>query len=311
MTRALPFFVLGLFLVVAAAPTAAAGQTEPSRPTFRAGVDMVPVAAVVRDEHGRTVGGLRADDFVVVDGGERRPVLGFSEDPEAPISLAVLVDESGSMSGDRARVRGFVSALVAELGRWAVPGDRVALAGFSSSVREIVPFTTDFGRLRSGLERTEAFGATAVHDAIAAAARRLVPVEGRRALVVVTDGMDTRSRLTIEQVSGIAGAIDVPVYVARVERAPGVRPEARASLEDLARWTGGSAIDAASAGAAGAAASRIVSDVRHQYLIAFESAPQPGWRLLEIQTTQPGLTVRARSAYVAGSGGGRLGGPGL
>jgi len=272
---------------------------------FRAGVDLVPVAAVVRDEHGRTVGGLRADDFVVVDGGERRPVLGFSEDPTAPISLAVLVDESGSMSGDRARACDFVAALVAELGRMAVVGDRVALAGFSSSVREIVPFTTDLGRLQPGLELTEAFGATAVHDAIADAARRLVPVEGRRALVVVTDGMDTRSRLTIEQVSGIASAIDVPVYVARVERATGGQPEAGPSLEDLARWTGGGALAAASADTARAAASRIVSDVRHQYLIAFESAPQPGWRLLEIRTTQPGLTVSARSAYVAGPDGGR------
>ena len=311
MTRDLPVLFLGLFLVVAVAPAVAAGQAEPSRPTFRAGVDLVPVAAVVRDDHGRTVGGLRADDFVVVDGGERRPVLGFSEDPASPISLAVLVDESGSMSGGRARVRAFVSALVAELGRMAVPGDRVALSGFSSSVREIVPFTTDLGRLQSGLERTEAFGATAVHDAIAAAARRLVFVQGRRALVVVTDGMDTRSLLTIEQVSGIAGAIDVPVYVASVERATGARPEVRASLEDLARWTGGGAIDATAPGAANAAASRIVADVRHQYLIAFESAPQPGWRLLEIRTTQPGLTVRARSAYVAGPGGGRCGSPGL
>ncbi len=305
MDRRLPVAVFGVVLSLAMAPAAAAGQVEPSRPTFRAGVDMVPVAAVVRDKYGRTVGGLQPSDFVVIDGGEQRPVLGFDEDPAAPVSLALLVDESGSMSGDRARARDFVSALVAELGRTAVAGDRAALAGFSSSVREIVPFTTDFGRLRSGIEGTGAFGATAVHDAIADAANRLVPVEGRRALVVVTDGLDTRSRLTIEQVSGIASAIDVPVYVARVESATSVKPGGRASLEDLARWTGGAALDATSASAAADTVLRIVSDVRHQYLIAFESAPQPGWRLLEIRTTQPGLTVRARSAYVAGPGDGR------
>lgn len=305
MGRAFPIVVLGMAFGIATVPFAAAGQTEPSRPTFRAGVDMVPVAAVVRDKYGRTVGGLQASDFVVIDGGEQRPVLGFDEDPAAPVSLAVLVDESGSMSGDRTRARDFVSALVAELGRTAVAGDRAALAGFSSSVRQIVPFTTDLGKLRSGIENTGAFGATAVHDAIADAANRLVPVEGRRALVVVTDGLDTRSRLTIEQVSGIASAIDVPVYVARVESTTGAKPEGRASLEDLARWTGGDALDAMSARAAAITVSRIVSDVRHQYLIAFESAPQPGWRLLEIRTTQPGLTVRARSAYVAGPGDGR------
>ena len=297
MTRCLWCIVLGA-LLAAASPSVAA-QTD-SHPTFRAGVDLVPVAAVVRDARGRIVGGLGADDFVVVDGGVRRPVMGFSEDRTAAVSLAVLVDESGSMLGGRAWARGFVSALVGELGATAVPGDRAALAGFASGVREIEPFTTDLGRVERGLDLTDAFGATAVHDAIADAARRLVPLEGRRALVVVTDGLDTRSRLTIEEVSGIASTIDVPVYVVLVDRAPGGGPAARASLADLARWTGGEAFGVTSAGAARAAASRIVSDVRHQYLIAFESAPEPGWRLLEIHTTQPGLTVRARSAYIAG-----------
>jgi len=305
MDRSLTTAVLGLAVGVALTPAVAAGQTGQSRPTFRAGVDMVPVAAVVRDQYGRMVRGLHASDFVVIDGGEQRPVLGFDENPTAPVSLAVLIDESGSMSGDRVRARDFVSALVAEFGRTAVAGDRAALAGFSSSVREIVPFTTNLDRLQAGIEGTGAYGATAVHDAIADAARRLVPVEGRRALVVVTDGLDTRSQLTIEQVSGIASSIDVPVYVARVESTTAAKSEGHASLEDLARWTGGDALDATSARAAAITVSRILSDVRHQYLIAFESAPQPGWRLLEIRTTQPGLTVRARSAYVAGPGDGR------
>lgn len=278
---------------------AAAGQT-PGRPTFRAGVDLVPVAAVVRDQRGRVVAGLRADDFVVVDAGVRRPILSFSEDVPAAVSLAVLVDESGSMRAHEGAVRLAVAALVDEVGASATAGDAVALVGFDSRLREIQPFTGDLARVRGALDRLDAFGATAVHDAIAETGRRLVPRRGRRAVVVFSDGVDTRSRLTLAEVSGIASAIDVPVYIVLVGDRGALRARpVNGPLANLARWTGGEALDAA----APDAARRVVSEVRHQYLIAFESAPEPGWRLLDIHTRQPGLIVRARSAYVAGRDG--------
>jgi VWFA-related protein len=294
---------LAFGLVAALGWPVSAGQVGPQT-TFRVQVDIVPVAAVVRDRKGRNVAGLHADDFVVIDAGERRPMLSFAEDAASPVSLAVLVDESGSMRGNRDTARHAVSALLGELGATAVPGDEVALVAFGSTLREVQSFTSDLARVHAGLDRVETYGATAVHDAIAATARELVSVQGRRAMVVVTDGLDTCSRLTLAEVSGIASAIDVPVYVALIKaggdaagRAPALQP-----LWDLARWTGGEAFVVSEASAARNVAGRIVSDVRHQYLIAFESASEPGWRLLEIRTTQPGLAVRARSAYVAGGG---------
>ena len=299
-------------LLMAVVPSPAAGSQDQARPTFRSAVDLVSIAAVVKDRHGRLVRDLSADDFVVVDAGERRRIVDFTAGSSAAVTFAILVDESGSMqigsSGEVARrsVESFLS-VVAESGRQQ---DEIALFGFDSGVRELQPFTTDVGRVRAALGSLKPFGATSIYDAIAATSR-LVAARGRvrRALVVVTDGADNWSRLSLEQVSGIASAIDVPVYVIEVGARPAERLRASAStpasatLEDLARWTGGERL------AVGVrpvdmrvAAARIVSDVRFQYLLAFESAREPGWRALDVRTRDAAHTVRARGAYMAGDG---------
>ena len=284
----------------------AVASAQETLPRFRSAVDLVPVAAVVRDDNGRPVTGLGAEDFVVLDAGQPRRVVAFREDEVAPASVTVLVDESGSMRASAGAARRAVTAILDVLSMPAVRGDELALTGFDSSLREIVTFTTDFGLVRRALAVLDAYGATSMHDAIAAGAERLATREGgRRALVVITDGVDTRSRLTLEQVSGMAAAIDVPVYLFLVGRAPddAVRhaaTEARATLSDLARWTGGDLFVAGSAVGAYVAAGRFVQDLRHQYLFAFESAGEPGWRILDIRTRRSHQNVRARSAYVAG-----------
>ena len=272
--------------------------------TFRSAIDLVPVVAVVRDQSGHIVTGLREKDFWVEDGDVRRPIRGFSEDAAAPVSLAVLIDESGSMSEHGALVRATVDVLLATVGTGRTPGDRITLLGFDSTVHELQAFTSDADAVRAALDKVEPFGATAAHDAIAETARRLGPLGGRRALVVISDGLDTRSRLTLQEASSVASAIDVPVYVVltrwTVSAGPDLAAETLGPLQDLARWTGGEGFVASSPAAIAAAAQRIVSDLRHQYLIAFESAPEPGWRVLQVHTLRPGLTIRARSAYVAG-----------
>lgn len=300
-------------LLAALAPKAAVAQPDPGRPTFRSAVDLVSIAAVVKDRHGRLVRNLSAEDFVVVDGGVRRRIVDFTAGSSAAVTLAILVDESGSMvlesstATARRSVEEFLS-VVAESGRGR---DEIALFGFDSRVRELQPFTTDVEKVRAALGALQPYGATSIYDAIAETSR-LVAGRGwvRRALVVVTDGMDTWSRLSLEQVSGLASAIDVPVYVVEI----GVSPEARArehrrlapapsaaTLEDLARWTGGERIAVAAVPLdMRLAAARIVADVRYQYLLAFESAPEPGWRALEVRTRDAAHTVRARGAYMAG-----------
>jgi Ca-activated chloride channel family protein len=295
--------VVGL---LAMSPQSAGMLQAQDRPavTFRSSVDLVPVVAIVRDQSGRLVTGLRRKDFWVEDDGVWRPIKGFSEDDTAPVSLAILVDESGSMRENGALTRETVDALLDALGTGRTAGDRIALLGFDSTVHELQGFTPDVGAVRRALDHVDPFGATAAHDAIAETARRLGAQGGRRALVVISDGLDTRSHLTLEQVSAIASAIDVPVYVVltrwTVSAGPALAAATLGPLQELARWTGGEGFAASGAAAIETAARSIVAEVRHQYLIAFESADRPGWRVLRIHTLRSGLTVRARSAYIAG-----------
>jgi VWFA-related protein len=133
----------------------------------------------------------------------------------------------------------------------------------------------------------------------------------RRAVIVLTDGRDNWSRLTPGQVSGIASAIDVPVYI--VGLVPGIDNPASdvatvtadqsaltGPLADLASWTGGKVFVASSPSQRSVAARQIVEELRHQYLLAFESSGRPGWHPLVVRARSKDLVVRARSGYIAG-----------
>jgi hypothetical protein len=129
--------------------------------------------------------------------------------------------------------------------------------------------------------------------------------------VVLTDGVDTRSRLTAPQVSGIASSIDVPVYVVAVmsaiddpARQERDSPAAAISsqLRDLSQWTGGELFTASAPAHASSAARQIVGELRNQYLLAFAASDRPGWKSLEVRARQRNLVVRARSGYIVGGG---------
>jgi VWFA-related protein len=153
---------------------------------------------------------------------------------------------------------------------------------------------------------------TSLHDAIAATARQVAErPNAHRAVIVLTDGVDNNSRLSAAEVSGIASAIDVPVYILAVvspldhvganTAVNSERPVPVGDLADLARWTGGECFVTSLPAQTIQAAERIVEELRHQYLIAFEPAGRPGWRPLEVRTRERQLVVRARSGYFAGS----------
>jgi Ca-activated chloride channel homolog len=292
------------------APMAAQEPPAQGQPTFRSGVDVVSVGATVRDRRGRLVSGLTAGDFVVLDGGQPRDITGF-ESERVPVSLAILFDISGSMDiGDRTTAARFAAHHVIS---WLEQGrDEAALFAFDSRLHEVAPFTVDTRALQGALGEVDPFGATSLHDAIEAAARRVAERTGRRrAVVVLTDAIDTASRLSPAEVSGIASAIDVPVYViatvmaidnpslnGSVDRS--ITPTATGTVEDLALWTGGAFFHATTPSETSRVARQVIEELRHQYLIAFEPATGSGWRPLEIRTRQKDYTVRARSGYMAG-----------
>jgi VWFA-related protein len=161
------------------------------------------------------------------------------------------------------------------------------------------------------MSKVTPFGATSLLDAIARTAERVGKREGkRRAVVVFTDGSDNASKLSPAQVSGIASSIDVPVYIVGVvslidnpssEIATGpAKSPLSGPLVDLANWTGGHVFVSSTPVERSLAARQIVEELRHQYLIAFESSGAPGWHQLAVTVRHKNMVVRARSGYIAG-----------
>ena len=308
----------GILLLLAslAVPSAALAQRQPqapSVPTFKSGVDLVTVTATVRDRKGRLVRGLEAADFEVLDRGESRRISNFRADP-SPVSLAILFDISGSMRvADRMLAAKFAAHHVLS---WLEPGrDEAALFSFDSRLHEVAPFTVDTRTLQGALGEVDPFGATSLHDAIAEAAHRVAERTGRRrAVLVITDGLDNGSGLTPSEVSGIASAIDVPVYIiatvlpidhlGREGALP--RPATEGddnTIENLATWTGGAFFYVSTPSDTSNASRQVLDELRTQYVIAFESAAAEGWRPLEIRMRNrdnKDYVVRARSGYMAG-----------
>jgi Ca-activated chloride channel family protein len=289
-----------------------AGTVAAQTPSFRAAVDVVSVTAVVRDSRGRPVMNLGQDDFQVFERGRQRPIVQFQSSDQGPISLAILFDVSGSMRGAQQMAAG--QRAVEHILSWVEPAkDEVALFSFDADLRQEVPFTKDMTQVRTAVNNLTAVGQTSLYDAIGKTANALADRPSpRRAVVVITDGIDTSSRLTPAQVSGIASAIDVPVYVIAVLSPldhPGMDSAvvgAEASpvathLSNLAYWTGGTLYMVSAPAHASQAARDMITELRHQYLLAFEAAKQPGWYELDVRTRRRELTVRARSGYFSQS----------
>ena len=289
---------------------------QDAAPRFKSAVDLVSVSAVVRDKKGRFVPHLSREDFIVVEGGERRPIVGFNAEADGPVKVAVLFDISGSMRVGSKAVDAQQAArhLFSSLKN----GDKAALFAFDTQLERVTDFTADFKGLESKVDKVEPpFGQTSLFDAIAETAKAVAESVGggtgrvpqRSAIVVLTDGIDTKSRLTAPEVSAIASSIDVPVYIVAVmspvddPRNPDYGTGALSSgLTDLARWTGGDFFFAISPAHASIAARQIIGEMRNQYMLAFEASARAGWKSLEVRARDREHIVRARSGYTAGGG---------
>jgi Ca-activated chloride channel family protein len=318
LLRAQPIGVLvgaliaaGFMVGVGAAPRAQQQEPQlPLKPTFKTTVDLVSVTAVVRDGKGRVVRNLTREDFQIYEKGLPRKIVDFKASDQGPISLAVLFDVSGSMRGSPNMEAG--KKAVDHILSWVEPkADELALFTFDKDLRQETPFTNDPAKIHTALNKMTAMGLTSLYDAIAETAKKLEHRPSpRRAVVVITDGIDTASQLTPSQVSGMASAIDVPVYVIAVVSpldhpggdmaVPGANTSSvSTSLGNLATWTGGELMVVSAPADASLAARELITELRHQYLIAFESSKDPGWYALDVKTRHRDFTVRARSGYFA------------
>jgi Ca-activated chloride channel family protein len=302
ITLAVSLASLGLI-----SPSRSIYAQDHSRPTFRAGVAIVSITALVRDSRNRIVRNLARDDFQVLEQGEPRPIVDFRATDDAPVSVALLFDTSGSMrvASNLEKGKGLVEHFLSQM---KPRSDEAALFTFDRALRQEVPFTNDRDRIHGALGNVSAWGLTSLYDAIGETAKRLANRPSpRRAVVVVTDGVDTSSALTPAEVSGLASAIDVPVYVVAVvspldhpgNEAVVVPDEPDGGLSNLAFWTGGDLLYVSAPEQAILVTQELLAAMRQQYFLAIEASTAPGWYGLEVRTNRQGLTVRARRGYFA------------
>ena len=292
------------------APLGAQPPESQPQQLFRSAIDVVSIQATVRDSRGRMVRGLTAADFEVLDNGQQRPIIELRSDQESPLSVAILVDMSGSMRIPPKidMVRQVFDSVLVQLtsGR-----DEAAVFTFDSRLHERVGFTDDIQKLKSALTDFQPFGSTSLYDATAETARYVTArTSTHRAIVILTDGIDTSSRMTAAEVSGLASAIDVPVYVVATvpsvdqrQMAEAVQrplPSDAADLRDLAEWTGGRLVFATTFTESITQATGIMQELREQYVLAIEAMPDREWRRLEVRVRNPSATVKSRSGYFGG-----------
>jgi Ca-activated chloride channel homolog len=302
-----------LFLLVSA--LLAAGEIprrEASVPRFDNEARMVVVSATAVDRKGRPVRDLRQEDVQVFERGRPQKIVHFAHARASHARLLILVDASGSMEGTRkvANVRLAIEDVLASLDA----ADEVALAGFDHKYWGVVAFTRDRGAILRGLTELTPFGSTALHDALDKAAYDIASHgEGRRAVIVITDGIDTASSKAPDDVIARSKALDVPIYTLtivspledpRSDSFLGKDSDAPAILgaSVLARYaafSGGAAFVVSEPRRLKEAAAMIIGEIKHQYRLGYDQPDgPPGFRAIEVRTKRKGVRVRTRSGYV-------------
>ena len=295
-------------MALAALPASAPGQVL----SFSARSDLVVFSATAVDGRGRPVTDLRREEFRIREEGRVQPIAHFHGGRGLPARILLLVDASGSMGEEHkvANARWAAARLLEELS----PEDQVAVAGFDSRYWGVVAFTADREAVRRGIETITPFGSTALNDALDQAARDIASHgEGRRAIVVLTDGVDTSSQKTPDEVIARSRALDVPIYAVSVVSPvddPGSPSflgkketgEAAAASETLARYaalSGGIAFRVSNSTALRVAADRIAGELKHQYRLGWDPPTGPSrFRRVVVLATRKGVTVRTRSGYL-------------
>jgi Ca-activated chloride channel family protein len=291
-----------------ALPASAPGQIL----SFPSQGNLVVFSATAIDSKGRPVTDLRRQDFRVFEEGRPQPISRFHGGEDLPARVLLLVDGSGSMNEALkvASVRFAAERVLDALG----PEDQVALAGFDSRYWGVVAFTRDRDAIRAGLETVEPFGSTALHDALDKAAGDIASHgEGRRAVVVISDGVDTASEKTPDEVLRRSRALDVPIYAITAvsplddpgsdlyvgRKRTGAAANGSEALERYAALSGGAAFRISTYAALQKAAQRIAVELKHQYRLGYDPPEGPArFRRVEVHTTRKGVTVRTRSGYV-------------
>jgi len=296
MSRPVLILALGLTTVAAAA----------SQQTFRTAVDLVHFPVVVTDKQGTPITGLTADDFEIKEGGKPQTIKFFAAgDPlaELPLHLGFLLDTSGSMEEDLKDVR---TAAVKFLNAIDQAED-ITLVDFDTEVRMARYSGTEYPRLIERIRQRKADGMTALYDAIGVYLSGTAEQIGQKVLIMYTDGGDTRSTLTMNEVLDLLRASDVTVYVVGYleHQVSSGRINQRMELTRFAAMTGGLALFPTSLKEVDKMYEKIEREIAARYSLGYTSTDDRWdgtWRNVEIRLKRPdlkGAKLRTRDGYFA------------
>jgi len=296
---------------------AAAAALLAQQPTvFRADVSLVHVIATVKNKSGQLVGALSKDDFEIYDNGAPQEIKFFERQTDQPLSVALLIDVSGSTAKDLKfetdSASRFLKALLAE-GKLE---DRVSIFKFDDSITRVTPFTHDFALLDARLKKITGSAGTSLYDAIYLAAGELEPRQGRKVMVIVSDGGNTTSHYDTHQAlqaAQLADTVIYPVVVMPITSDAGRNIGGENALTFMAERTGGRTFLPNLGKQLDKVFDQIITELRTEYYIGFYPHDVPltkePFHTLTVRVKNPELQVSARNGYY-GEAEGNSGKPG-
>ena len=289
---------------------AVAGASNPddtaknSDANIKVDVKLVNVFVTVTDDHGAPVGGLAKANFELLEDGQPQSISVFDKESALPLSIVMDIDTSLStrkdLSLELTSARRFAHAILR-------PVDALCLYEFSETVDEIVPFTADLKSIDRGIDRTRSGAATALYDAIYLSAQAVDRRQGRKVMVIITDGGDTVSRVDYQEAVRAAQEAEVIVYsiiVVPIEASAGRDTGGEHALIQISEDTGGKYFYATTVPELDEAFRKISDELRTQYLLAYypaQHSSDSNLRRIDVKVTgtgaSPAFVVRHRTGY--------------
>jgi len=295
------FSIVSLLATLSGAALLAA----PQLPVFRAGVDLVTLGVTVTDGKGRLVTGLTAEDFEVVEDGTRQTLTEFSVGRGQPgqgpaLHLGLLLDVSESMGDDISFTK---TAAVRFLNAFTEAVD-ITVVDFDTDVRVARYSQREFARVVERIRQQKAAGRTALYDAIGVYLDGALDQDGRKIVLLYTDGGDTTSAIRYRELLDLLRASDVTAYIIGQldHQSPSQRNAQRVILQQLADTTGGQAFFPTSVRDLTAAYEQVLAQIGAQYVLGYQSTnvkADGAWRKVEIKIGKKGggYRIRSRKGY--------------
>jgi Ca-activated chloride channel homolog len=269
---------------------------------FRAGVDLTTFGVTVTDRKGNIVSGLSKDDFQIVEDGKAQAIQYFAQgerDASPAMHLGLMLDASGSMQADIKLAQGaaikFLNMLPA--------AEDITLVDFDTQVRITRYPQRDFARLIERIRQRKPQGWTALYDALGTYLDGAGELDGRKIMVMYTDGGDTRSALSFAETLDLLKASQVTVYaIGLVDNAGSARGQLQMTLRQVAETTGGQAFFPTAMKDVESAYEKVLAEINGQYHLGYVSsnaATDGTWRKVEIKLKRDDLRVRSRKGYFA------------